>query len=640
MEKNLAFSEWIWNSSDYLPDEYAEFKFNFNGNKNKRTIFNIASDSLYNLYINGKLVSFGQYADYPDYKVYDSIDITDYVEKENRVEILVWYFGIDTQNYIKDAPGVIFEVSEDGKVIEKSGAHIKSRLCPHYAAHREKRITSQLGLSFKYFANADENAEYTDSAVISKSKNLFVRPNERLILRERVKTEVTYLADGSYLVDLGKETCGFLDLDFESSEEQEILIAYGQFLDNGAVKRIIAAMDFSVEYVAKRGANEYMNAFRRLSGIYLQIFAKKPVKINYVGIRPVEYPVTAKKPEFKSELRNRIYDTSVRTLHNCMHEHYEDTPWREQALYIMDSRNEMLCTYYAFNDFKFARSNLTLISKGQRKDGLLSICYPAGRDIPIPFFSLIYATQIYEYVEYSGDETVVDEVMPVVDKIVKTYISKIGSNNLIADFPYPCWNFYEWSEGSNNAYQIDRKAEDVSPRRHALALNCMFLICLSYYKKLCAVQGRTFDFDETAMRNAIKDTFYVKEKGLFKATDENESFYSMLGNSLAVLCGIGDKNTVKNMLKDKSVVPITLSMSTFLYESLLKVDADYYKNYIVEDIDSRYGKMLEKGATTFWETELGASALGHTGSLCHGWSAMPIYYYSVLNGKDYFNGNL
>ena len=50
--------------------------------------------------------------------------------------------------------------------------------------------------------------------------------------------------------------------------------------------------------------------------------------------------------------------------------------------------------------------------------------------------------------------------------------------------------------------------------------------------------------------------------------------------------------------------------------------------------------MLEQGATTFWETEKGAAALEHTGSLCHGWSAMPIYYYDLLNGKKYFNGKL
>ncbi len=118
-----------------------------------------------------------------------------------------------------------------------------------------------------------------------------------------------------------------------------------------------------------------------------------------------------------------------------MHEHYENCPWREQALYNMDSRNAMLFTYIAFNDYKFARSNLTLMANGLLDDGLLNICFPSG-------------------------------------------------------------------------------------------------------------------------------------------------------------------------------------------------------------IDEKFGKMLDAGSTTFWETELGYKDFNMRGSLCHAWSALPIYFYTLLNGKNYFNGSL
>ncbi|MFD0717334.1 alpha-L-rhamnosidase C-terminal domain-containing protein [Paenibacillus sp. GCM10027626] len=43
--------------------------------------------------------------------------------------------------------------------------------------------------------------------------------------------------------------------------------------------------------------------------------------------------------------------------------------------------------------------------------------------------------------------------------------------------------------------------------------------------------------------------------------------------------------------------------------------------------------MLFQGATCFWETNDGANAFGRAGSLCHGWSATPLYfYYSFLLG--------
>jgi hypothetical protein len=43
--------------------------------------------------------------------------------------------------------------------------------------------------------------------------------------------------------------------------------------------------------------------------------------------------------------------------------------------------------------------------------------------------------------------------------------------------------------------------------------------------------------------------------------------------------------------------------------------------------------MVESGSTTVWETEIGASDFHGAGSLCHGWSAMPIYYYHKLLNK-------
>ena len=86
-----------------------------------------------------------------------------------------------------------------------------------------------------------------------------------------------------------------------------------------------------------------MNPFRRFGARYLQLFVHSDqVKIVYAGIRPVEYPLNMQPFRSKSTLRNSIYETCVRTLINCMHEHYEDCPWREQALYTMDSRNQML----------------------------------------------------------------------------------------------------------------------------------------------------------------------------------------------------------------------------------------------------------------------------------------------------------
>ena len=60
------------------------------------------------------------------------------------------------------------------------------------------------------------------------------------------------------------------------------------------------------------------------------------------------------------------------------------------------------------------------------------------------------------------------------------------------------------------------------------------------------------------------------------------------------------------------------------------VDRERYKDFILDTIEKQYTVMLEAGSTTVWEDFLGESAYDGRGSLCHGWSAIPIYYYHTL----------
>ena len=68
----------------------------------------------------------------------------------------------------------------------------------------------------------------------------------------------------------------------------------------------------------------------------------------------------------------------------------------------------------------------------------------------------------------------------------------------------------------------------------------------------------------------------------------------------------------------------------FLYDALLTVDRKKYGEYVLSDIQRIYSPMLKTGNNTVWETELGAADFDDAGSLCHGWSAIPVYYYHLL----------
>ena len=58
------------------------------------------------------------------------------------------------------------------------------------------------------------------------------------------------------------------------------------------------------------------------------------------------------------------------------------------------------------------------------------------------------------------------------------------------------------------------------------------------------------------------------------------------------------------------------------------------KERVFEQIDEIWGHMLDCGATTFWETQIGSADFTLAGSLCHGWSSVPVYlYHKYLKGE-------
>ncbi len=626
MIKTFENSNWIWKNRE-TSDEYVEFYGEFTRKESGKVLLNLSADSVCNVYVNDKLVFFKLCSDYPHYKLYDSIDITEFCQEKNTLRVFVWYYGEGCFTYYPSNPGLIFEITQNQNLLLVSNENVLSRQDVRYKNGYKKLITLQVGYSFFYDNTIENSLPFEKSVVVDKTKTLNLNPLKPLALLDKTGFSVVKQTENSTLIDLGREEAGFLALDINSSIAQTVTVAYGEHIADGKVRQKIGARDFSVEIKLKKGDNRYQNTFRRIAGRYLEIKHESPLDIEYLGLIPVVYPVTVKPYGNDNELLKDIYDVSVRTLTLCMHEHYEDCPWREQSMYIMDSRNQMLCGYYAFGEFEFARQNLILMSKGLKDDGLLELTYPSKGTPSIPFFNLAYPIAVNEYIKYSKDATILDEVLPIIEKIISYHADRIDKNGLLATLPYPYWNFYEWSEGSHNDGEIERKPDDLYIPSYDLIFNCAYILAVENY---CQMTGENIDL--TKMRKTVRENFYDKETGLFFAR-LGESYYTELGNALAILSDVAigkeAEFIAKKLTEENQMVEITLSMTCFKYDALLKVNKAYDK-YVIDDLVKTYSYMLENGGTTFWETIKGEADFDGAGSLCHGWSAMPIYYFKTL----------
>lgn len=608
----------LWLGDVTERDSYRDFLCDFTLQAVGKLKLKVAADSKFVCYLNGRLCGFGECADFPETREYFEFDISDSAKPgENRLEMTVWHLGDgESSTYSAGDAFLAFSVEQGGRVIASSDSGVTARRAFGYASGRCRRITVQLGYGYAFNA-ADDALPFVPA---EKAGRITAKKRGIANLRLRQPKKAKLISDsGSLIFDLGKETVGCLYIKYRAKHEQTITVGYGEHLRDGHVPRIIGDRDFSVQYTARVGENLFMNPMRRLAGRYLEVFAEFTDELRdaVITLCPVYYPVRRIKRSFSAESDREIYDVSVRTLECCMHEHYEDCPWREQALYTMDSRNQMLCGYDAFYGHAFQRHSLRLIAQSLRDSGLLSICAPCDTPLEIPFFSLVYPIQVYEYIERTGDRSVLEFAAPVIERIMKTFADAVSETGLIPAFPEPCWNFYEWTDGSDSIGDLIGQRD--SRLRYDLILNCMYIYSAGFCDRLFGT-----DTDCTAVKEAVVRSLYSPEDGLFRLSTV-DSRYSVLGNALAVLCGLGDGRTVERLASEEGMIPVSMSMVTFYYDALLAAD-ERYSGLVLADIREKCGKMLASGATTLWETELGADDFGGAGSLCHGWSAMAVHY--------------
>lgn len=620
-------SSWIWRTEVAPADDYAEFfdTFIFGGGSAK---VRISADSDYILTVNGRYAASSQYGDFEHYKIYDEVDITPYLTVgENALLITAHHYGIDSSRHRKADAGLIYEVVSGEEILLASRPGVKSRRALGYVSERGKIITGQLGLGFA-FDNTDVGGEYAPAVPTGKSCTFFPRPIPKGKLEAPVEMKVIKTEGNRILVDLGEEFVGYPVLDVDAESVTDINVSWGEHIKDGWVRRIIGRRDFSFDYKARVGKNTFTCRMLRIAARYMEITAGAPITLNYLGIIPELYGEDELPVTVTGELEEKIYKASMRTLRLSMMEHYVDSPWREQSLYAFDSRNQMLFGYYSLKNKNkdYARACLRLLGEDRREDGLLSITAPCGTGLAIPSFSLYYVMEMKEYIEHTGDISlaramydkmcgILREFEPREDGLVYTFRGKL------------MWNFYDWSP-----YSVGTLDYEEVPHPD-LCLNALTVMALDNFAYICRAINEEFPFGDRAerLRIAAREKFGTGT-GVYAMTDGEETA-TVLGNALAILSGIageGERQTIADAITGGKMAEPSLSMKIFEYDALLLTDKEKYAPFCLAEVKKNYGAMIGEGSTTVWETAKGEADFDNAGSLCHGWSAIPVYLYHTL----------
>ena len=710
--ENFKNAKWIWNKNADGVDSYSEFLVRAEFKKNDAVKLRISSDSNYAVYVNGVFADSGQYADMPHYKVYDEVDLSEYiVDGENHIAFIVWYYGVESFTYYIGKPGVIFEIEKNEEVVLSSNKSVLSRKSKRYISGTRESITMMLGLNYhvdlkesdswmigqdiEEFEESIEPEDMPTNLVARIAKKLdvlpitsgeivmqgsytyptdayltqhagdrmmnasiaFFRMREMADSEEKPMTMVRKTGEGIFfIIDMGKESTGYLEFDLEVPEDCLMEVGWGEHLADGRCRSAVGprrengatVRNFSVTVRLKKGRNHYMNPFRRLGCRYIQFFIKtSEVKVYDAGLRLTIYPVTPKKFKCGNLLRDTIYELCQHTLIQCMHEHYEDCTWREQSFYTGDSRNQMLAGYYTFGEYDLPKASVRLIAECIRDDDLQGICFPTNVRLTIPGGIPHYAKMLWEYYEHSKDKETMEYCYSAIKRNIDAFVKRIDDTGLIPNFDEAedFWNFCEWQPYMDGEYY--KHCNIPHDQIHDTCLNASLSEGLHYFaliSDLVGEDGEPYRSLQENLNKKMAELLYDKEAKLFRVAigpGVDIKPYSAMANTSAYMCGaakyVEDTSRMEAVIRDNTsdvpgieIIPTTFYNSFVRMDMLLQIDEEKYRDTVLEQIDNLCFKMMREGATTFWETELGHKDFDYAGSLCHGWGAMPIIYFERL----------
>lgn len=471
-------------------------------------------------------------------------------------------------------------------------------------------------------------------------------PENYITLKEKNSLEpvLKALADtenfnGYFAVfDMNEFHAGMIELSVTAGADTVLDVSYGEHLDDGRVRCNVGGRNFTDRYICAEGRNDFSFPFKRASGRYIEVHmtetGSKRITIHYIGMRPVKCATTEQREFFRcsDRLTEKLHEAAVRTLELCMHDHYEDCPWREQALYSYDSRNQALYGYYLWGNYKFAETSIDLLGRGLRENGFLELCAPAKVHPVIPIFSFVWVAELYEYYLHSGKlelfEKYSSQIKAMTAKALSGYEEKTGL--YITDNEDCLWHFYEWTRGIDG---IKKPADGFILQA---GYNIYLYEMLTAFIKLLLAsddksQAQTLSEIAEKLKTAINKVFWKEKEGIYSAwinpDSSQEGAYEHI-QAIALFNALPDsrrKKAVIGSITGDRLEKISLSSMCYMLRAFMETN-EQTRLWISRRMAEMFEPIVLKGYSALWETAKGSNDFSGAGSLCHGWSSLPAYY--------------
>jgi alpha-L-rhamnosidase len=677
-EQSSWNAQWCWTTARLLRpwNTYAFFRRTIDlPDRPTSAVVRLSADARYTLLVNGRRVHQGPARSFPHLQSYDTLDLADFLTAGlNAICVIVHQFGIPTsQSLYRDATGFLL----DGVVETHAGSfplHTPDAwLCRPAAGWRQHvaRISADLGFQEHFDADADppdwtapdfaateqggwkapiviapagghpwvalhpRGAPLLGDEVVSFTKLLaeFTGENARgykvaedvyhLPLQETRKKakpifdspdamlrdddHVTTLPpppDGQFHLatfDLGQVRTGHIILDVEATGDEIIDILYLQDVDKNFAPLLTQSDNAPADrYRCRPGVQRWESFWPKGFQYAALIFrnVEQPLKIRQVAVRSVHAAVEWAATFETSEPRlDAIYRAGVETLRACTLDAYVDCPDVGQAQRWCEARLTARAATYATVEISLLERGILQVAQSQADDGSLHAHPPSDDPRARSLNSMLaWVGSLWEHYVHTGRNHLLRDCQPVLDRLLEF---------LARAFP--------------------PLQEDSKPTTGAW-LNLLYLQALrqsaSIYESLgMGAKSDPLLHKTTALAQSIEKIFWDPKSKSWKDTANDPISINALALLLKLRpdpdAALAKEAVQKPMTARRSKTAPSPAQAVYALEALIEADL---RAEALEIIRTRWGAMIDRGATTLWQQWDGLS-----GSRASGASASPVY---------------
>jgi hypothetical protein len=462
--------------------------------------------------------------------------------------------------------------------------------------------------------------------------------------------------DTAVLLDFGRIVTGHPRIEIEARGGETIEIACSEHLPGewegaAADARItpvpLLGLDAHLCRYTARPGRQVFERFEWTAIRWMQLVvrdAPEGVVVRGLGATLVNYPVEERGSFSSSDpLLDRLWSTGAYTLRQCMHDAWEDCPSREQRQWLGDATVENLAGWAAFGPCVAPLNAKFLLqaAESQRPDGLTQMFAPgdhAHDGLLIPDWTLQWVLNAGDHYRLTADLDTIETIFPAIQKALAWFERLIGPSGLLADLPY--WHFMDWAG-------LGRHGE-------AATLNAQLAGAFGVAAELAQALGSVRISDRYLARAqsigaALNARHWDERRGAYvdsvdPVTSEQAPRTSQHGNAAMALWGAApDDRAARALSRISDSARLTFTAAPPIVPKGPRLDSEdgvvlantFYSHFVYEALASRgrlpaalrlmrerFGPMLDRGATTLWES------FEPTASLCHGFSASPTYQLS------------